>query len=352
MELARLPASVTLIPSLFVEAAVAVRNLLYDRGLINAAWLPAPVISVGNLTVGGTGKTPLVIHIAGILSAAGRVPALLSRGYGRRSSSGPVVIPPEQQAPDSALTLGDEPSLVRRRVPGIWLGIDGVRLRAGNSVLRREPGAVFVLDDGFQHRSLRRTLDIVVVDRSQPLTGNHLIPRGTLRERPAALRRAHAIVLSGRPYGITAHGVERDVRTLASDIPMFQLRTSVPAIVPFPRWAEGATGAGDSVRPARAFLAAAIGNPARFRADIVGLGITVTGERFFRDHASPGKQGWAECGRQAERFGADWVLTTEKDAIKIAEPPPFPLAVCVQSARVDDAAAFAGLILEAAGRER
>src|SRR5262249_53976455 len=157
------------------------RNELYAGGWLRERRLPRPVISVGNLTLGGTGKTPLAIYLAELLRKLDAAPALLSRGYGRRSRDRIQVFGPGDEVSNLVWRAGDEPALVRRRVPAVWLGISKDRRAAGERVLEKKPDVVFILDDGFQHRKLHRDLDIVVVDRAQPLTTNRVFPRGTLR---------------------------------------------------------------------------------------------------------------------------------------------------------------------------
>jgi len=348
MSLPSLPRAVTFLPSIVWEAVIRLRNGLYDRGLLPTERISAPVIRIGNITLGGTGKTPLAILVAQLLAEFGAVPALLSRGYGRREGPATLVVRPEVSVDDSPARLGDEPALLRRRVPSLWVGIDATRARAARAILQSEPRAAFVLDDGFQHRKLSRTLDIVVVDQSQPFERNSLVPRGTLREPIDGLGRADAIVLSGRRGLHDVDSITRAVRQAARRRPVFHLAPAITAIVPYDRWVRGPSTA-ESVRPRRAFLAAAIGNPSRFRTDVEDLGIEVSGELLLRDHVKIPPPQWENCWRLAARQGADWILTTEKDAIKAGPPPGFPLAVCVQVPRIEEDEQFAGLIRQAAG---
>src|SRR5262245_6288298 len=143
------------LPALLFEAAVRARNSLYTSGLRRPARLPRPVVSVGNLTIGGSGKTPFVIHVAGRVAAMGAVPAVLSRGYGRERPRSMHVVPPGGEMPGARI-IGDEPALIRRRVPAAWLGIASNRHTAGRTIAARVRNPLFILDDGFQHRRLHR----------------------------------------------------------------------------------------------------------------------------------------------------------------------------------------------------
>src|SRR4051812_63632 len=180
------------IPELAFRAAASVRNALYDRGALRSVRAGnARVISVGNLTVGGSGKTPAVIHLATLLSGAGRRVFVLSRGYGRRSRT-PVIFR-ASDAP-SWEDAGDEPLLIARRCPDVTLMVGADRAALALEAVRR--GAeVILLDDGFQHRRLHRDLDLLVVDGAVGFGNGRLLPRGPLREPLSSLRRAGLIWL-------------------------------------------------------------------------------------------------------------------------------------------------------------
>ena len=178
-------------PSLAYRLAVAARNAAFDRGLLRARRLPRPVISVGNLAVGGAGKTPFAMLLARGLRARGLRAAVLSRGYGA-SAEGPFfprLVSNGAGAILSPREAGDEAHLLARGLPGTVVAIDPDRLRAGEMAARRFPVDVFILDDGFQHRRLRRDLDILLLDGTNPFGNGRLLPAGRLREPPSAARR-------------------------------------------------------------------------------------------------------------------------------------------------------------------
>jgi tetraacyldisaccharide 4'-kinase len=335
-------APVLWLPGLMFRAAVGCRNRLYGSGIIGTRRLQNPVISVGNITAGGSGKTPMVMHIAEVISRAGATPVLLSRGYGAQPSGAPRVIAPDD-ALRSVSELGDEPVLVRVRCPGIWLGVDRDRYRAGCAVEARLQDPVFILDDGFQHRALHRDFDIVMIDDSQPLEDNRLLPAGSLREPLSALRRADAIVLNGG----SAHRPERlGIRPNAMVFCCSQEIRSLPTLEV---WKSGTNDAGDASAAGPVFLIAAVGNPRRFRRDAERVGLDVRGQRFFRDHHRLTSAEWKECRAAALKSGAGTFLITEKDAVKLDGAPGLPVRVAVQQTRMVDPSGFKATIEKVVG---
>jgi tetraacyldisaccharide 4'-kinase len=274
--------------SLPLEAAA----LLYragaalDRRLARPRKAELPVISVGNLTVGGAGKTPVVLAIAARLLALGRKPAVLSRGYGRRSSA-PLLVEPDGSARD----FGDEPLLLSRRGLTVWVGPHRARL----ATLAAERGAdVLILDDGLQHHALARDLDVVVADASNPFGNGRLLPRGPLREPVSALRR-----------------VRRGLLWLTRcDLP------SHPRLGELPRWpkVESAFAPAAELRGKRVFLFAGIARPGSFEATLRGLGAEIAGARWFRDHHFYTARDLSALRREA---GPSMLVTTEKDFVRL-----------------------------------
>ena len=328
------------VPGMLWEATLHARNHFYGSGLLPVRTLPRPVISIGNMTLGGTGKTPLVIHVARLLEQIAATPVLLSRGYGRRSRRCCVVVPPEMAVGSPGNELGDEPALVRRSVPGMWLGIAANRFEAGVQVAARLPDAVFILDDGFQHRKLRRNLDLLVVDATQPLETNHIFPRGSLREPIQGLRRCHAVIINGVNSEVTP--LEKVIERIHPTARVFHCQQRIESMVPYPEWL--AARPPSSQGYVRVFLVAAIGNPLRFRRDVADVGLDIRGTRFFRDHFTPSPDEWRTCWDRARASGAQCLLTTEKDAVKIFRDPGVPLLVATQSTRISERDAFQELI--------
>jgi len=175
-----------------------------------------------------------------------------------------------------------------------------------------------------------------VIDRTQPLSGNRMFPRGTLREPLSSLSRAHLIVLNGMHPESMKDPEESLLRRFRPDAVIFHCRQKISRLVSLPAWQNQKDEGAPSADPASAFLVAAIGNPHRFRADVEALGIRIKGERFFRDHFTPGRDGWRDCIRQARSLGAGALITTEKDAVKLGMALDFPVLVAVQSTELTE----------------
>jgi tetraacyldisaccharide 4'-kinase len=318
------------VAGLLFEGLVRVRNRMYDACLLPQARLPHPVVSIGNLTVGGSGKTPLVIHLAQTIARIGGTPALLSRGYGRKAKSA-VVLPPEEYVRFPVQLLGDEPALVRQHAPQVWLGISPNRHAVGLQISRRTAQPLFILDDGFQHRRLKRSLDLVIIDRSQPFACNRVLPRGTLREPIAGLRRANIVVINGTCDSQDCDPVEAVIRRIKPDAVVLHCVQQISRLISIGQWKESGVGHDPCSDSRPAFLVAAIGNPDRFRRDVRALGIEIRGSHFYRDHFCLQRRDWLSCASEARAKGAGVLITTEKDAIKAAEALDFPLLVAVQS---------------------
>jgi tetraacyldisaccharide 4'-kinase len=233
---------------------------------------------------------------------------------------------------------------MRRQVPVAWLGISADRYAAGHQIMLRHPQPVFILDDGFQHRSLHRDLDIVVIDSTQPFKSNHVFPRGNLREPLSALRRCHVAVINGPASFPSRAPIESLVRTLQPSLRVFACTQSIHSVVPFQRWRDSHPAPESEAAPGKVFVVAALGNPQRFLADVRALGLDVTGTRCFRDHYYPQASDWTRCIRDARNSGAKAILITEKDAIKMANNPDFPIFVCIQSTQMSEALEFEALL--------
>jgi len=201
--------------SLPYGGAVRARNRLFDSGFLEQQRIGCPVISVGNLTVGGTGKTPMVILLAGMLKDRGLRPAVLSRGYGGKNRADVLVVSDGMRVlagPDEA---GDEPVLIARRLGDVPVLAGPKRVITGRHALEHFSVDAILLDDGFQHRYLHRDLDIVLLDSRQPLGNGFLLPRGPLREPPSALARAGVIAFT-RSKGGDAEPIDERLSSILS----------------------------------------------------------------------------------------------------------------------------------------
>ena len=324
-------AALLFLPGLAYEGLVRLRNQFYSSRVLPSRRLTNGVISIGNITLGGSGKTPLAIYICQLIRKMGGSPALLSRGYGRSDARRILILSPQDADSAGAQSLGDEALLIRRHVPGIWLGLARDRLAAAEKILALQKDAVFVLDDGFQHRQLGRTLDLVVLDRTQPLFNNRIFPRGSLREPLTALSRADALVVHG--CGVDVEPDEFEIR-LVEFLPearIFHCVHKMDDLIPLAAWRKSGAPEAVAKKPTSVFLVAAIGNPVRFRYDAAMLTPDVRGAHFYRDHYCLRDSDWRACISEASSRGAEAIMTTEKDAVKMTGEPEFPVFVAVQS---------------------
>lgn len=285
------------------RASWALRRLAYHSGLKRRARLPPPVLSVGNLVAGGTGKTPFVAWLAETLASRGRRPGILSRGYGPRAAAG-------QLSDEGAVLEG----LLDGRVPQIE---DPDRRRGGTTLLREHPAVdVILLDDGFQHWPVARDLDIVLLDATRPFGHGHLLPRGLLREPKSALSRAGVVVLTRTERVQDTRALESEIAR-HTDAPIACVRTQ-----PLSVEIAGARAACDALRGRRIAACCGIGNPGAFVAMLEqDLGAEVVYRRFLEDHADPDESTWEGILDEARDSGSDLVVITRKDAVKHAALP-------------------------------
>jgi tetraacyldisaccharide 4'-kinase len=302
------------------------RVRLYRAGIFRQHTLKGVVISVGNLTVGGTGKTPMVLWLAERLLAEGKSVAILTRGYRGflKRLDGEGTAP--QTATKPAIS-GDEPELLVRRIASraspegrsrVAVGAD--RVASGRSA-EREGFDWFLLDDGFQHLRLARDLDIVLVDATNPFGGGRVLPSGRLREPKSALRRADIIVITRSTHTPALEAAIR--RDSSASIFFASIRLdaiSQPAItrqdLPVAEW-----------RTRRFFAFCGIGNPAAFFDDLREWNITPVGTAKFPDHHRYSESDVARLQADAKRAGADALLCTEKDILNYGEARPEGLPV-------------------------
>ncbi|OPY04224.1 MAG: Tetraacyldisaccharide 4'-kinase [Syntrophaceae bacterium PtaB.Bin038] len=304
--------------SLPYGAAVRARNRLFDLGALPQRDVGCPVVSVGNLTAGGTGKTPMAIRTAGMLRDRGMRPAVLSRGYGGRSTAPVLVVSDGRQllaGPDEA---GDEPVLIARRLPGVPV-LAGPKRAVTGRYAREHLGAdVLVLDDGFQHRWIRRDLDIVLLDSRRPLGNGHLLPRGPLREPPASLERAGVVVLTRSGERGDAPGGA--LAGLLAGRPVLRARIRPTKLVA----ADGTEMPLPHLAGRRVFAFAGIARPESFRRTLEGLGACLAGFRALPDHHRYTAEDVRQIGRALVESGAEILVTTEKDGVKLSGLAAFP----------------------------
>ena len=295
-------------------AATALRNMLFDRGALRSRRLEHPVVSVGNLSVGGSGKTPFVIALGELLKARGIRFDVLSRGYGRKTR-GVLVVEPDGNAAD----FGDEPLLIARRL-GVPVVVGESRYNAGRTAERKFQPQLHILDDGFQHRSLVRDFDIVLMTERD--FDDRLLPSGRLREPLSSLARADAVVL---PAG------------LAADHPALQQKPiwRIERALVFPSMSSAPV------------VFCGIARPEQFFAQVRAAGITPAAEVAFRDHHAYDRIDVERLLAMRTKLGAGGFLATEKDAVNLGslQADLKQLAVAVLSLTLDHPAGIVDVIL-------
>lgn len=299
------------------RALLGAREWLYRRGVLQSRAVDCPVVSVGNLTVGGTGKTPAVELAVQTLAALGYRPAIVSRGYGRRSAGVQVVADTASIRLD-AEDAGDEPFLLARRLPGIPVVVGGNRHRAAMEALQRFAVNAIVLDDGFQHRTLKKDLEIVMARAQSPWGNGHVLPAGPLREPLGALARADLVVAVGAKHTGEAGEVLASVARHAPGVPVL-LAEHVPTEC---FTAQNVRAAATRLAGMRLLAFAGIGSPASFERTLAELGASVAEVVAFPDHHGYSREELAALWRRAAAAGADALVTTEKDWVRLRPLPP------------------------------
>jgi tetraacyldisaccharide 4'-kinase len=301
-------------------AAGRARRALYRVGVLPVERIAAPVISVGNITAGGTGKTPLVEWLARAAAREGRRVCILTRGYGRADAGRRVVVSDGERILAEAREGGDEPRLLAEnlREHAVAIISDANRVAAARWAIKNLQSNLFILDDGFQHLRLARDLNILTIDATDPWGGMRLLPRGRLREPPGELKRADLIVITRSEHAADLEDIRaRAQRLSGGNRPVLNVRTATLRMTPLDA-PHNKTGelAHDVVRqPLAAFCA--IGNPEAFFAHAQREGFTLKHTRAFADHHVYTQGDIDLCAREAVRQGAQALLTTAKDAVKL-----------------------------------
>ncbi len=297
--------------SFMYGAGVGLRNWLFERNVLRSAKVSAPVISVGNVSAGGVGKTPIVEFIARELQAKKRKVAVVSRGYGRKTR-GYVVVSNGRQRCAEAGDSGDEPAQLAEKLDGVVVAVHEQRVRGAQYVIRDFGVDVIVLDDGFQHRYLQRDLDIVIVSAEEVMGPRFLLPVGRQREGFAALGRAHVIGVSRCKDARQFESLKENVRRFA-DKPMFGFRIKAKGIVS----ATSTIGKNTDMDVKTAVIFSGIGNPGSFEETVKSLGWSIRKQFVFTDHHWYKKSELKTIEQSKLDNHASMILTTEKDVARL-----------------------------------
>lgn len=330
--------SLTLIPvSMIYWLGTILRAWLYRLHLLPSKHPIGKVISIGNITTGGTGKTPFTVMLARRLLAHGRKVAILSRGYGATGELSEVIIRGNQVDPSFADQLGDEVVAGALEVPECWFGVGKNRYANAQVLSAKHKTDCFLLDDGFQHLKIRRDLDIVLIDATAPFGNGLLFPSGNLRESTAALARADIVVIS------KANEVEIGVvRRLCQILPRYvaseRICQIVTAVNAFRDISSSATIDPATLGSSRVILFSGIGNPGSFTHLVTKTGLHVVDHIKFEDHHHYCDDEVKSLLEHIDSGSCDFLLTTTKDAVKLPRnmiPPQSCLVVEIGVAFVE-----------------
>jgi len=340
-------ASLALTPlSVAYGAAVRIRNGLYRRGILKSFVVRAPVIAIGNLTAGGTGKTPLVEFVAAQLAAEGRRVCVLTRGY-RRQSSGQVLVSDYDQVLTDVSAAGDEALLLaerlRRRSAVI---VNTNRVAAARWAIENLQSNVFILDDAFQHQQIQRDLNILTVDAANAWGNHKVLPAGILREPIREVARADCVMLTRADESTNVDQLQDTIGRVSPEARVFTSRMTPFAARPLKIAGHSPASLINHVSSVAAFCG--IGNPASFFSLIRQQGYTVSHTRAFPDHYNYRQLDIDRFIKDAIARGARAVVTTAKDEVKIGslnfDLPCYVIDITIE---IDDAQAFLNLLREA-----
>jgi tetraacyldisaccharide 4'-kinase len=316
------------LPAKLYELAVRLRVVAYEIDYLHAKKLDAFVISVGNITLGGTGKTPFVNYIARYLKREDRTVAILTRGYGRKSTERRILNDPrpgvqnplknednQHQSTENYLEFGDEPLMLARAMPEVPVIIDKNRYESGRLAEQELNAEVLLLDDGYQHLALERDLNILLLDATDPFGSFEMVPFGRLREPLYGLKRADVVIITRADKAFDQAQTLAIIKAVCGDkVPVMYFYSTITNL--------RLLTTGD-VYDASEFVGwnvvvmCGIGNPQAFSEDLMQIGMGITAENFFPDHHAYSQEDIDTVLQTARDTGADAIITTEKDAVRL-----------------------------------
>lgn len=336
--------------SFLYALAVSVRVTFYRKGIYRSRSLPCRVVSVGNLTLGGTGKTPFVILLAGMILRRGYRTAVLSRGYKGKYEGPCALVSDGERILMDPTEAGDEPILLARKLKGVPVIVGRERWGAGRLAIDRFRTQVLVLDDGYQHLALKRDLNFLLLDSFSPFGNGRLFPRGELREPLGQMCRADALVLTkGGPDDNIINSGKRFMN-LPEGRPVFRVRYEPEEIIV---WGEERALPPLYMKKKRVLAFSGLARPESFEKTLQGLEAEILGFEAFPDHYAYEGKDLERLREKALRVGAEAMVTTEKDMVRIKNFPPGRMLLCALSVRHvfpgEDLARFEKFLFERLG---
>lgn len=334
------------VPAKLYELGVRLRIALYETNYLTSHHLNAPVISVGNLTVGGTGKTPLVSFLARYLRDEGHHVAILSRGY-KRASRGRVEVSNEREVLCGPREAGDEPYLLATQCAGVRVMVDEDRYAAGRWLEEQTPVSVMILDDGFQHLGLARDLNLALIDATESFGEDEMVPFGRMREPLTSLRRADAVIVTRADQPFDQQAVKTIIATYCRpETPIFYAYHDVTGL--------RRLGGAEIVAPTtftrrRVAAVSGIARPERFVDDLLHFGMIISLRRDFADHHRYTQEEFLEVVNEARAAEAEAIMVTEKDAMNLPAEGLSASALPIYAAQIEfrceEEIALKGLVL-------
>lgn len=320
-------------------AAVHWRARAYATGRLRRHVLPCAVISIGNIEVGGTGKTPMAVSLAGYIRQLGYRPVILSRGYKGSVSKKGAVVSDGRTLLQSADAVGDEPFLMASLLESVPVVIGRDRVAGGRLAIRRFQPDVIVLDDGFQHLRLHRDMDVVLLDATTPFGNGHLLPRGRLREHVGALVRSHAVVLT-RSMEIEPSYFAQ-LRDALTPRPLFRafhcsrVRGVLPAQTSISEECMRLVPDSEGLSSRQLFAFSGLARNEAFWKNLKGMGAGLTGTMGFTDHHTYSRKDMHRIIAAARKANSPCLVTTDKDMVRLPTGFRLPVDLLVVGVDID-----------------
>ena len=325
--------------------AVKLRHEIYQKGVIKSKRLPCRVISVGNLSVGGTGKTPMTIYLARLIQDLGKRAVIISRGYKGRAEKAGGIVSDGKALLMGPETAGDEPYMMAEKLKNMPVIVGKNRFEAGMLAVRRFKPDILLLDDAFQHLKLGRDLDLVLLDCRRPFGNGHLLPRGIMREPVSALSRADALILTRSNVVLDHRSAHHRLKSyaLTADIPVFKA-LHVPYIYKVikkePRFSVKSSSGVPSfslefLKDRKAFVFSGLADNDNFHRTVHRLDCFISGSMEFPDHHAYSGADIQNIIEMARQVKADCLVTTEKDYVRISHKNTYPVDLVVLGIEID-----------------